>query len=97
MIVNYMENYKQKIPQRLKNVNAGYNEILMERCRQLNDYAQFVNEVRKRLKKKMSWSEAVNEAVEDCIQRGILVEFLSKNRAEVVKVSICEYNDNENI
>ena len=51
MIVNYMENYKQKIPQRLKNVNVGYNEILMERCRQLNDYAQFVNEVRKRLKK----------------------------------------------
>lgn len=35
----------------------------------------------------------MNEAVEDCIQRGILAEFLSKNRAEVVKVSIYEYDE----
>lgn len=75
------------------NVNIGYNKILMERCRQLNDYAQFVSEVRKRLKKKLPLSQAVNEAVEDCIQRGILAEFLSKNRAEVVKVSIYEYDE----
>ena len=75
------------------NVNVGYNKILMERCRQLSDYAQFVREVRKRLSKKIPLSEAVNEAVEDCIQRGILAEFLSKNRAEVIKVSIYEYDE----
>ena len=75
------------------NVNVGYNNILMERCRQLSDYAQFVSEVRKRLSKKIPLSEAVNEAVEDCIQRGILAEFLSKNRAEVIKVSIYEYDE----
>lgn len=75
------------------NVNVGYNKILMERCRQLSDYAQFVSEVRKRLSKKIPLSEAVNEAVEACIQRGILAEFLSKNRAEVIKVSIYEYDE----
>ena len=75
------------------NVNVGYNKISMERCRQLSDYAQFVSEVRKRLSKKIPLSEAVNEAVEDCIQRGILAEFLSKNRAEVIKVSIYEYDE----
>lgn len=75
------------------NVNVGYNKILMERCRQLSDYAQFVSKVRKRLSKKIPLSEAVNEAVEDCIQRGILAEFLSKNRAEVIKVSIYEYDE----
>ena len=75
------------------NVNVGYNKILMERCRQLSDYAQFVSEVRKRLSKKIPLSEAVNEAVEDCIQRGSLAEFLSKNRAEVIKVSIYEYDE----
>lgn len=75
------------------NVNVGYNKILMERCRQLSDYAQYVSEVRKRLSKKIPLSEAVNEAVEDCIQRGILAEFLSKNRAEVIKVSIYEYDE----
>ena len=35
------------------NVNIGYNKILMERCRQLNDYAQFGSEGRIRLKKRM--------------------------------------------
>ena len=75
------------------NVNVGYNKILMERCRQLSDYAQFVSEVRKRLSKKIPLSEAVNEAVEDCIQRAILAELLSKNRAEVIKVSIYEYDE----
>ena len=74
-------------------LNVSYNKILMERCRQLSDYAQFVSEVRKRLSKKIPLSEAVNEAVEDCIQRGILAEFLSKNRAEVIKVSIYEYDE----
>ena len=79
------------------NVNVGYNKILMERCRQLSDYAQFVSEVRKRLSKKIPLSEAVNEAVEDCIQRGILAEFLSKNRAEVIKVSIYEYDEEKTL
>ena len=69
----------------------------MERCRQLSDYAQFVSEVRKRLSKKIPLSEAVNEAVEDCIQRGILAEFLSKNRAEVIKVSIYEYDEEKHM
>ena len=34
----------------------------------------------------------LNEAVEQCIREGILSEFLSRNRAEVLKVSIFEYD-----
>ena len=98
-VPNAARNYKDRIFRMVfretlvLNVNVGYNKILMERCRQLSDYAQFVSEVRKRLSKKIPLSEAVNEAVEDCIQRGILAEFLSKNRAEVIKVSIYEYDE----
>lgn len=98
-VPNAARNYKDRIFRMVfretlvLNVNVGYNKILMERCRQLSDYAQFVSEVRKRLNKKIPLSEAVNEAVEDCIQRGILAEFLSKNRAEVIKVSIYEYDE----
>ena len=87
------EHISMELETSVLNVNVGYNKILMERCRQLSDYAQFVSEVRKRLSKKIPLSEAVNEAVEDCIQRGILAEFLSKNRAEVIKVSIYEYDE----
>ena len=40
----------------------------------------------------MSLNDAVNTAVDECIRNGILAEFLRKNRAEIVKVSIFEYD-----
>ena len=36
--------------------------------------------------------EAVERAVTECIDEGILADFLQKNRAEVVKVSLYEFD-----
>ena len=36
---------------------------------------------------------AVNQAVEECISEGILADFLLKSRAEVVAMSIFEYDE----
>lgn len=36
--------------------------------------------------------EAVTRAVDECIKEGILAEFLVKNKADVIKVSIYEYD-----
>ena len=36
---------------------------------------------------------AVEKAVDECIKRGVLAEFLEKNRAEAIKVSIYEYDE----
>ena len=41
--------------------------------------------------------EAVERTIIECIQEGILKEFLEKNRAEVKKVSIYEYDREEHI
>ena len=43
-------------------------------------------------KYKMSIEEAVERTIDDCIKEGILVEILTKFRAEVKKMSIFEYN-----
>ena len=40
----------------------------------------------------MPLDDAVNRAVEECIRENILADFLKKNRAEVIKVSIYEYD-----
>ena len=40
----------------------------------------------------MELNEAVEQAITECIREGILSEFLSRNRAEVLKVSIFEYD-----
>ena len=73
------------------NINAGHNEELMNSCRVLWEYAQYVARVRKYVTE-MSLGEAVERAITECIREGILAEFLEKNRAEVVKVSIFEYD-----
>ena len=43
----------------------------------------------------MDLDEAVHRAVKECIDEGILEEFLRRNRAEVEAVSIFEYNKEE--
>ena len=63
----------------------------MESCQILKEYAQYVSKVRT-YKKTLSLNEAVEKAVEECIQEGILREFLLKHRAEVVAMSIFEYD-----
>ena len=73
------------------NINEGYNQKLMESCQILKEYAQYVSKVRT-YKKTLKLNEAVEKAVEECIQEGILREFFLKHRAEVVAMSIFEYD-----
>ena len=51
----------------------------------LAGYIRFVECVR-RNQKAMPISEAVDRAVQECIDAGILRDFLLRNRAEVVKM-----------
>lgn len=73
------------------NINAGHNKELLENCHILGEYAQYVDRVRK-YATKMDLNHAVERAITECIQEGILTEFLQRNRAEVFKVSIFEYD-----
>ena len=78
------------------NVNKGYNQELMATCRSLREYAEYVERVRK-YAKEMSLDQAVEHAIDECIHAGILAEFLEKNKAEVKKVSIYEYDEEEHM
>lgn len=74
------------------NINAGKNEGLKEQCRSLKEYMQYVDCVRKKAET-MPVQEAVAQAVDQCIREGILSDFLRKNKAEVVPMSIFEYDE----
>ena len=76
------------------NINPGKNEELMKSCQLLKEYMLYTMKVRENLIR-MDIEAAVNKAVEDCITEGILEEFLKKNRAEAITVSIFEYNEEE--
>jgi DNA-binding NarL/FixJ family response regulator len=76
------------------NINVGHNKKLMEECQTLREYAQYVAKVR-RYSEEIELNTAVECAVSESIQEGILQEFLQKNRAEVIAMSIFEYNEEE--
>ena len=77
----------------IMNVDDGHNNELTEHCRTLKEYAQYVARVRKyAADPDIVLEEAGERAVEECIKEGILAEFLMRNRAEVIKVSIYEYD-----
>ena len=78
------------------NINKGHNVALMEKCRELHDYSTFVALVREKQKSGLPLVLAVNDAMEECIKNDVLADFLRKNRAEVLKVSIYEYDEERN-
>ena len=73
------------------NINEGHNRELMEQCRILREYAQYVAKVRNYVKE-MGLNEAVERTVNECIQEGILADFLSRSRSEIIAMSIFEYD-----
>ena len=75
------------------NINYGHNRELMDRCKRLSDYSIFIDRVRKNEKSGMSLADAVNLAVDSCIEEGILADILRKNRAEVRDLILYEYDE----
>ena len=69
------------------NINEGHNCELMEQYQILREYAQYVAKVRENARE-ADLDTAVEQAVNDCIQNGILAEFLRKNKSEVITMSI---------
>ena len=88
---NSSENPDLELKVTMLNINSDHNFELLKNCHVLWEYSQYVTRVRK-YATMMSLNDAVNLAITECIQEGILTEFLSHNRAEVLKVSIFEYD-----
>ena len=74
------------------NINPGYNEELKRKSPILSEYTTFVETMRKYIKT-MSIGAAAEQAVDECIRNDILKDFLTGQKAEVVKMSIYEYDE----
>ena len=74
------------------NINKSFNSELKKKCQKLHEYTLYVDMVRK-YRRECTLEDAVEKAVSECIRKGILKDFLRKNRAEVVRMSIFEYNE----
>lgn len=66
------------------NINYGQNRELMEKCRRLEEYAIFIATVRKyAADEKLSLGDAITIAIDECIEKGVLLDILTEERAEV--------------
>lgn len=80
------------------NINQGSNEGIKEKCRTLQEYMLYIERIRLYTEEKgMVLQEAVETAVDECIKEGILEEFLRKNKAEAIAVSIFEYDEEKEL
>ncbi len=78
------------------NINAGNNAEILGKCKTLKEYMQYIERVRG-YASQMPIQEAVERAITECISEGILRDFLKRNRAEAMKVSIYEYNEEQHL
>ena len=74
------------------NINKGYNEGVKRKCPTLFQYMQYVDVVHDYLKGH-SLEEAVPFAIDYCIKHDILKDFLLANKAEVISMSIFEFDE----
>ncbi len=74
------------------NINSGKNEELKKKCPVLAEYMTYIDKVRK-YADKMELKEAVEAAINECIREHVLVDFLKQQKAEVIMLSIYEYDE----
>lgn len=77
------------------NINQGHNPDLLEKCRRLKEYTEFVAKVRNHLSFGKSIEEAIGQAIRECLEQEILVDVLTRCRTEVLEVLLTEYNEEE--
>ena len=77
---------------RVLNINYGHNQELMEKCKILREYAEFVEITKIYTARYVDRTEALNRAIDGCIEKNILVEFLRTYRAEVLGMLLEEFD-----
>lgn len=82
---------------RLLNINYGHNLELMKKCRRLKEYSTLVKIIRDNISRGLGNEAAINDALDTCIKKGILVDLLSKHKMEVTDMLLTEYDEMEHI
>lgn len=88
-----VENPELELNCKVYNINYGKNQELLEKCPFLKEYMVFVDCVRNKHKENGydNLEHCIELAIDYCVERNILREFLIRRRTEVVKVMKLDY------
>ena len=90
--VKKQENPNLEVIVKVKNINMGNSQELFEKCRPMRDYMIFVDKVR-RYSQEQTLEDAVERTIQECMEEDVMTDFLKRNRAEVVKMYLSEYDE----
>ena len=85
------ENPKLELEATLLNISGTNNRKLKDACRTLRDYAVYTDKIRM-YTETMELPEAVDRAINECIEEDVLRDFLMEHKAEARAMSIFEYD-----
>ena len=85
------EKPKLELEATLLNISGTNNRKLKEACRTLRDYAIYTDKIRA-YTETMELPEAVDRAINECIEEDVLRDFLMEHKAEARAMSIFEYD-----
>lgn len=66
---------------------------LLEKCRRLEEYSEFVSRIYDALSKGMSLKHAIETAMDSCIEEGILKDVLIRQKTEVMHMLLTEFDE----
>lgn len=75
------------------NINAGHNKEILGKCPTLHDYAELVSRARKYGSEEKTSRAAIERAIDECIDEGILSDILLKRKSEVIGMILEEYDE----
>ena len=85
------EKPKLELEATLLNISGTNNRKLKDACRTLRDYAVYTDKIRM-YTETMELPEAVDRAINECIEEDVLRDFLMEHKAEARAMSIFEYD-----
>lgn len=65
---------------------------MFSKCQSIREYMIFVDKVR-RYSEEKTLEKAINQAIEECLKENVMADFLKKNKSEVMKVCLYEYDE----
>lgn len=77
------------------NINPEQKHEVLNRCKVLKEYSIFVDTIRKH--QETGEEEPYRKAIEECIEKNVLADYLRKKGSEVVNMLMSEYNYEDDI
>ncbi len=82
---------------RMINIRYGHNRELMHKCSRLEQYARFIALLEYYRKEERNVINAVEKAVNQGIEEGLLPDILTRQKAEVYSMLLTEYNEKKHM